>query len=173
MPGLGVGAGVATGGAALAAAVAAGDIPGAGDSSVTGTEAPGLANGCVPGAAGDMPGAAGDMPGIAGVVIGGKLAPGDTSGGAGTAGVVAGGGASCEAGAVAVGDWPKAVNVKAVAQTQAVNSVFIVEIFLPAQVPVTVSKLFIPKRIVGSPAKLFTFLFATQFSSKRRVSISN
>ena len=123
MPGLGVGAGVATG-LALAAAVAAGDIPGAGDSRVTGTEAPGLASGCVPGAAGDIMGA----PGIAGVVIAGKLAAGDASGAAGIAGVVAGGGASCEAGAVAVGDWPRAVNVNAVAQRQAVSSVFIVEI---------------------------------------------
>ena len=144
-------------------------IPGAGDSRVTGTEAPGLASGWVPGAAGDIVGA----PGMAGVVIAGKLAAGDASGAAGIAGVVAGGGASCEAGAVAVGDWPSAVNVKAVAQRQAVSSVFIVEIFLPAQVPVTVSKLFIPKRIVGSPAKLFTFLYATHFFSRRRVSISD
>ena len=129
MPGLGVGAGVATGGA-LAAAVAAGDIagdiPGAGDSRVTGTEAPGLASGWVPGAPGDIVGA----PGIAGVVIAGKLAAGDASGAAGIAGVVAGGGASCEEGAVAVGDWPRAVNANAVAQRQAVSSVFIVEIFL-------------------------------------------
>ena len=99
---------------------------GAGDSRVTGTEAPGLASGWVPGAAGDIVGA----PGMAGVVIAGKLAAGDASGAAGIAGVVAGGGASCEEGAVAVGDWPRAVNVNAVAQRQAVSSVFIVEIFL-------------------------------------------
>ena len=67
-------------------------------------------------------------PGMAGVVIAGKLAAGDASGAAGIAGVVAGGGASCEAGAVAVGAWPRAVNAKAVAQRQTVSSVFIVEI---------------------------------------------
>jgi hypothetical protein len=85
IPGFGVGAGVAAG-AALAAAVAAGETPGAGDSKVTGTEAPGLAIGDMPGMAGDI---AGDVPGIAGdiaaagVVIGGIEAAGDSSGGGG------------------------------------------------------------------------------------------
>jgi len=86
IPGFGVGAGVAAGGLALAAAVAAGETPGAGDSKVTGTEEPGLAIGDMPGMAGDI---AGDIPGIAGdiagagVVIAGNEAAGDSIGGGG------------------------------------------------------------------------------------------
>jgi hypothetical protein len=97
MPGFGVGAGVAAG-LAVAATVGAGLIPGAGDSNVTGTDAPGLATGIVPGIAGEAIGA----PGAAGVVIAGKVEAGLPI--AGGAGVIAGGGASWEAGAVAVGD---------------------------------------------------------------------
>jgi hypothetical protein len=90
IPGFGVGAGVATG-LAAAAVVAAGETPGAGDSKVTGTEAPGLATGDMPGMAGDIagdiPGIAGDIAGAAGdvmddgVVIGGNEEAGDSIGG--------------------------------------------------------------------------------------------
>ena len=112
---------------ALAAAVAAGDIAGMLEiPELPGPKHRGWRAVGFPGRAGDIVGA----PGMAGVVIAGKLAAGDASGAAGIAGVVAGGGASCEEGAVAVGDWPRAVNANAVAQRQAVSSVFIVEIFL-------------------------------------------
>jgi streptogrisin D len=93
IPGFGVGAGVATG-LAAAAVVAAGETPGAGDSKVTGTEAPGLAIGDMPGMAGDIAGIAGDIAGAAGdvmddgVVIGGNEEAGDSIGG----GDIAGGG---------------------------------------------------------------------------------
>jgi hypothetical protein len=90
IPGLGVGAGVA-----VAATVGAGVIAGDGDSSVTGTDAPGL--GIVPGTPGGCnPGAAGaggrDAPGTAGFVVVGKVVAGLPI--AGAAGVISGGGAS-------------------------------------------------------------------------------
>lgn len=87
IPGFGVGAGVALGLAVAAAGAAL--IPGAGDSNVTGTDAPGLARGCVPGAAGLNAGFAG-MPGLA---IAGKVEAGLPVTGA--AGDMVGGGASC------------------------------------------------------------------------------
>lgn len=124
IPGFGVGAGVA-GGLALAATVAAGVIPGAGDSSVTGTEAPGLGivpGGCNPVASGGG-GGTGGFKGAAGLVVVGKVDAGLPV--AGAAGVIPGGGASSEGGADAVGSWPKAVSANAVEQRQAVSSVFI------------------------------------------------
>ena len=101
MPGFGVGATVAAG-LALAAVVAAGVIPGAGDSSVTGTEEPGtgiVPGGCNPVASGGGGGTAGFI-GAAGLVVVGNV---DTGLPAGTAGVIAGGGASWAGGADAVG----------------------------------------------------------------------
>ena len=99
MPGLGVGAGVALGLAAGAAG--AGVI--AGDSSVTGTEAPGLGivpGGCNPAPSGGGGGTAGFM-GAAGLVVVGSVDAGLPV--AGAAGVIAGGGASWAGGADAVG----------------------------------------------------------------------
>jgi hypothetical protein len=92
-----VGAGVA-----VAATVGAGVIAGDGDSSVTGTEAPGLGivpGGCNPGAVGGK-GTAG-FTGAAGSVVVGKVDAGLPV--AGAAGVISGGGASWEGGADAVG----------------------------------------------------------------------
>jgi hypothetical protein len=108
IPGFGVGAGVALGLAVGAAA--------AGDSNVTGTEAPGLARGCVPGAPGLIAGFAG----IPGLAIAGKVAAGLPVTGA------AGGASCCEAGvADSMGVWANAASANAVEQMQAVSSVFI------------------------------------------------
>ena len=90
IPGFGVGDGVA-----VADAVGAGVIAGEGDSSVTGTDAPGL--GIVPGIPGGCnPGAVGgggrDAPGTAGLVASGRVDAGLPV--AGAAGVNPGGGAS-------------------------------------------------------------------------------
>lgn len=86
MPGFGVGAGVA-----VAAAVGAGVVAGAGDSRVTGTEAPGL--GIVPGMPGDCnPVASGGAGGTAGFEGTAGLVVAELPG-AGAAGVISGGGA--------------------------------------------------------------------------------
>lgn len=93
--GVGDAAGLAAAGAVVVVVVPG--APGAGDSSVTGTEAPGLAKGCVPGAAGFSAGSAG----MAGLAMVGNVVAGVPS--VGAAGVIPVGGASCEGGAVAVG----------------------------------------------------------------------
>jgi hypothetical protein len=114
--------GFAGGGAAEAAGLVAAGLPVAGpvavgDSSVAGTEAPGL--GAKPGA----PGA--DPTGFtvaAGLVVVGKVDAGLPV--AGTAGVISGG-----AGGVATGGggvWPSEVSASAKEQRQVVSSVFIV-----------------------------------------------
>lgn len=89
IPGFGVGAGVA-----VADAVGAGVVAAAGDSKVTGTEAPGI--GVVPGAPGACnPGAVGGGASVGtapGLVVAGKVDAGLPV--AGAAGVIPGGGAS-------------------------------------------------------------------------------
>lgn len=100
IPGFGVGTGVAAG--LAVAAAGAGVVAGTGDSSVTGTEAPGLGmpGDCNPVAPGGGGGTAG-FSGAAGLVVVGKVDAGLPV--AGTAGVIPGGGASWEGGADAVG----------------------------------------------------------------------
>ena len=118
IPGFGVGAGVA-----VAATVGAGVIAGEGDSSVTGTDAPGLGipGDCNPVVSGG--GGTAGFSGAAGLVVVGKVDAGLPV--AGAAGVIAGGGASWDGGADAAGSWPKATSANAVEQRQAVISVFI------------------------------------------------
>jgi hypothetical protein len=100
IPGFGVGAGVAAG--LAAAAAGAGVVPAAGDSNVTGTEAPGLGmpGDCSPVASGGGGGTAG-FSGAAGLVVVGRVVAGLPV--AGAAGVIPVGGASWDGGADAVG----------------------------------------------------------------------
>ena len=138
IPGFG-GAGV---GEAAGLAVAATVAPGAGDSSVTGTDAPGLGmpGGCKPGA----PGAGGraGFTGAAGFAVVGKVEAGLPA--IAGSGVIPVGGANC-VGAEGAGLWPKELSAIAVKQRQAISSVFIIEVDLRARVPVTVFQALYPK----------------------------
>jgi hypothetical protein len=133
IPGFGGGVAEGVGLAAVGAGVVV-VVPGAGDSSVTGTEAPGLAKGCVPGAGGTS--------GAAGLAIVGKVEAGLPS--IAGAGVIPVGGANC-VGAEGAGLWPKELSTIAVKQRQAISSVFISEVDLRARVPVTVFQAPYPK----------------------------
>lgn len=134
--------GFAGAGVGEAAGLGPAGLAGAGDSSVTGSEAPGTGT---PGLAA-MPGANG-----AGVPSVGKVDAGLPV--AGAVGVISGGAGGV--GAVVGGVWLRQVSANAVEQRQPISSFFIIEVDLPARVPVT--GLFIPKRIGARRAKLFTF----------------
>jgi hypothetical protein len=140
MPGFGAGVGEAVGLAAAGAVVVVvvPGAPGAGDSSVTGTDAPGLAKGCAPGGAGFSAG----FGGMAGLAVVGNVVAGVPS--VGAAGVISVGGANC-VGAEGAGLWPKELSAIAVKKRQAISSVFIIEVDLRARVRVTVFQALYPK----------------------------